>query len=263
MENTFERHEMTTKRKLLMKSVALSGNATLDDLEATTGWPRRNVQDNLKATVGDGLLERFRDDVTGQPAYKLTKQGRAWLENDKDDSCTKPQAPVGKNSASQDLGSRVAGGGMSADPLPKGKAVVAPPKPEIKPAAAGADVKAKPVVKACLTTENAQLKSDDDVWQANLNGMRVMLDERERTIATLNDLIASKDDEITELQKMMKGFGPGYSYAIMPDYPDMTIHKSLANARAEAEETVGTDGAVHVVCIVDSAEMAIKWKRAV
>ena len=133
---------MTTKRKQILKALAFASCTTMDDLAMTTGLERKNLHDNVKASMREDLIERIRDDVTGLPAYKLTAKGRAWLENDKDNSSNiKPQPAVGENSGSQDKGSRVAGGDMCVDPLPMGKADPAPPKPDDLPAAAGAEVK--------------------------------------------------------------------------------------------------------------------------
>ena len=134
---------MTTKRKQILKAMAFASCTTMDDLALSTGLERKNLHDNVKASIREDLCERIRDDVTGLPAYKLTTKGRAWLENDKDNSSSvKPQPAVGENSGSQDKGSRVAGGAMCADPLPLGKADPAPPKPDDLPVAAGADVNA-------------------------------------------------------------------------------------------------------------------------
>ena len=150
---------MTTKRKQILKAIAVSGSATIDDLVMTTGLERKNLHDNVKSTLKDELCQRIKDDVTGQPAYKLTPKGRAWLENDKDDTAStkatisKPQPAVGKNSGSKDAGSIVDGGVIGADSLPVGNAVSAPPKPDKMPVAACADVKAASVVKDSLTTE--------------------------------------------------------------------------------------------------------------
>ena len=150
---------MTSKRKQILKAIAVSGSATIDDLVMTTGLERKNLHDNVKAALKDELCLRIKDDVTGQPAYKLTPKGRAWLENDKDDTAStkatisKPQPAVGKNTGSKDTGSIVDGGFVGADSLPVGNAVSAPPKPDKMPVAACADVKAASVVKESLTTE--------------------------------------------------------------------------------------------------------------
>ena len=150
---------MTTKRKQILKAIAVSGSATMDDLVMTTGLERKNLHDNVKAALKGELCQRIKDDVTGQPAYKLTTKGRAWLENDKDDTASskatisKPQPAVGKNSGSKDAGSIVDGGKVGADSLPVGNAVSAPPKPDKMPVAACADDIDIPVVKDSLTTE--------------------------------------------------------------------------------------------------------------
>lgn len=131
---------MTTKRKQILKALAFASCTTMDDLAMSTGLERKNMHDNVKASMREDLCERIRDDVTGQPAYKLTAKGRAWLENDKDNSSSvKPQPAAGENSGSQDKGARVAGSDMCVDPLPMGKADPAPPKPDDLPVAAGAE----------------------------------------------------------------------------------------------------------------------------
>jgi len=130
---------MTTKRKQILKAIAFASCTTMDDMVLTTGMERKNLHDNVKACLKEDLCERFKDDVTGRPAYKLTPKGRQWLEDDKDDSGGKPHAQVGKNSASKAAGSHVVGGDMSADPLPAGNAVKAPPKPDRMPVEVSAD----------------------------------------------------------------------------------------------------------------------------
>ena len=63
---------MTTKRKLILKAIALAGSPTVDDLAMNTGLQRKNLQDNLKACMTPvALLERIRDDVLGQPTQPL------------------------------------------------------------------------------------------------------------------------------------------------------------------------------------------------
>lgn len=251
---------MTTKRKQILKALAVAGSQIVDDLVDSTGLQRKNLQDNLKATLEAGLIERIRDDVTGLPAYRLTAKGRGWLESDKDDSTSKPPIPtllthnprlrnepnssVTTPAGGGDISPAVKDGATSLAVATPGQAltVVEPPKPDESPAAVGSDEK--------MQDQTVSL------WS--------LLEERDRTIAAMRDLIASKDDEITELQKMLKGFGPGYRYAVMPDYPDIILHQTLASARAEAEETVGIEpgGPVHVVAIIDTAELSVTWKRA-
>ena len=63
---------MTTKRKQILKAIAVSDSTTIDDLIMTTGLERKNLHDNIKAALKNKLCLRIKDDVTGQPAYKLT-----------------------------------------------------------------------------------------------------------------------------------------------------------------------------------------------
>ena len=247
---------MTTKRKQILKALAVAGSQIVDDLVDSTGLQRKNLQDNLKATLEAGLIERIRDDVTGLPAYRLTAKGRGWLESDKDNGASRPSAPpllphkprlcnepnssVTTQAGSGDITPAAAHCSTSlASATPgKGADVIEPPKPDDAPAAVCSDEK------KTLTW--------DDLYD--------QLRAKRKECMALREQIAAKDDEISEMQR--RGAFAPIGYAIIPDFPDMTIHQSLASARAEAEETVGTDGPIHVVALLATAEMAIAWKRA-
>lgn len=247
---------MTTKRKQILKALAVAGSQIVDDLVDSTGLQRKNLQDNLKATLEAGLIERIRDHVTGLPAYRLTAKGRGWLESDKDDSASRPSAPpliphkprlcsepslsVTTQAGSGDITPAAAHCSTSlASATPgKGADVIEPPKPDDAPAAVCSDEK------KTLTW--------DDLYD--------QLRAKRKECMALREQIAAKDDEIYEMQR--RGAFAPIGYAIIPDFQDMTIHQSLASARAEAEETVGTDGPIHVVALLATAEMAIAWKRA-
>ena len=247
---------MTTKRKQILKALAVAGSQIVDDLVDSTGLQRKNLQDNLKATLEAGLIERIRDDVTGLPAYRLTANGRGWLESDKDDSASRPSAPpliphkprlcsepslsVTTQAGSGDITPAAAHCSTSlASATPgKGADVIEPPKPDDAPAAVCSDEK------KTLTW--------DDLYD--------QLRAKRKECMALREQIAAKDDEIYAMQR--RGAFAPIGYAIIPDFPDMTIHQSLASARAEAEETVGTDGPIHVVALLATAEMAITWKNA-
>lgn len=246
---------MTTKRKQILKALAVAGSQIVDDLVDSTGLQRKNLQDNLKATLEAGLIERIRDDVTGLPAYRLTAKGRGWLESDKDDSTSKPPIPtllthkpmlrsepsssVTTPAGGGDISPAVKDGATSLAVATPGQAltVVEPPKPDEAPAAVCSDEK------ITLTW--------DDLYD--------QLRAKRKECMALREQIAAKDDEIYAMQR--RGVFAPIGYAIIPDFPDMTIHQSLASARAEAEETVGTDGPIHVVALLATAEMAITWKN--
>ncbi|WP_326527456.1 hypothetical protein, partial [Dokdonella sp.] len=85
---------MTTKRKQILKARAVAGSQIVDDLVDSTGLQRKNLQDNLKATLEAGL-----DAVEALPqssAWEAVadRLRRAWLESDKDDSTSKPPIPT-------------------------------------------------------------------------------------------------------------------------------------------------------------------------
>jgi hypothetical protein len=64
---------MTTKREQILTKIQKAGVITLDDLaDALPGQTRRQVVDNVKACIDDGLALREKDVVTGQPCYTLT-----------------------------------------------------------------------------------------------------------------------------------------------------------------------------------------------
>jgi hypothetical protein len=66
-------------RETILKEVAKERTVTIDDLIEITGLQRKQLHDNGKSAIKDGLLDRIKDDVTGQPAYELTAKGREWL----------------------------------------------------------------------------------------------------------------------------------------------------------------------------------------
>lgn len=247
---------MTTKRKQILKARAVAGSQIVDDLVDSTGLQRKNLQDNLKATLEAGL-----DAVEALPqssAWEAVadRLRRAWLESDKDDSTSKPPIPTlltHKPRLRNEPNSSVTTQAGSGDITPaaahcstslssatpgKGADVIEPPKPDEAPAAVCSDEK------KTLTW--------DDLYD--------QLRAKRKECMALREQIAAKDDEIYAMQR--RGAFAPIGYAIIPDFPDMTIHQSLASARAEAEETVGTDGPIHVVALLATAEMAITWKNA-
>lgn len=166
---------MTTKRKQILKALAVAGSQIVDDLVDSTGLQRKNLQDNLKATLEAGLIERIRDDVTGLPAYRLTAKGRGWLESDKDDSTSKPPIPtplthkpmlrsepsssVTTPAGGGDISPAVKDGATSLAVATPGQAltVVEPPKPDESPAAVGSDEMTADWLRAQLTAANEEI----------------------------------------------------------------------------------------------------------
>lgn len=75
---------------------AASG-ATLDDLLNSIKLPRPKLKSNIDAAIGDGLITRHRDDVTGLPAYRLTDAGKKRLAEG-----PAPAAKRGKTQAAEE-----------------------------------------------------------------------------------------------------------------------------------------------------------------
>lgn len=89
---------------------------TFDDLLADLGFDRKKLQDNIKSTVADGLVERFIDE--DKPAYRLTTKGRAWLIN-------RPETPA-QPEVAKNTGSKRAERPSDASPTPAAPAVEQP-----------------------------------------------------------------------------------------------------------------------------------------
>lgn len=66
-------------RNDILKQVKATGGATIDDIIDATGQTRRQLHNNLKAAVDDGLLTRAKDVVTGLPLYTITTKGHQRL----------------------------------------------------------------------------------------------------------------------------------------------------------------------------------------
>lgn len=60
-------------RNQLLQEIHSAKGCTLADLMDGTGFDRKRLHDNLKAAIDDGLLQRTKDEITGQPFYTLTE----------------------------------------------------------------------------------------------------------------------------------------------------------------------------------------------
>ena len=262
---------MTTKRKQILKAIAVSGSATIDDLVMTTGLERKNLHDNVKSTLKDELCQRIKDDVTGQPAYKLTPKGRAWLENDKDDTAStkatisKPQPAVGKNSGSKDAGSIVDGGLIGADSLPVGNAVSAPPKPDKMPVAAGADV-------AQLRDQIAILDTALNTTQATNAALEANANEYQWRLANQAEMIDLQGEEISLLQNRLALLESNIEFSLEPATEPRYIiaaNYMLASSEDEANaialeiaKNIEIDTPVVVFATHKARELRINWRDA-
>lgn len=65
-------------RQTIIATISRTNSETLDEIaELTPAFTRKKVIDTIKDLVKAGMLTRHRDDVTGQPAYRLTESGKA------------------------------------------------------------------------------------------------------------------------------------------------------------------------------------------
>lgn len=62
-------------RNQLLQEIHSAKGCTLADLIDGTGFDRKRLHDNLKAAIDDGLLQRSKYEITGQPFYTLTELG--------------------------------------------------------------------------------------------------------------------------------------------------------------------------------------------
>lgn len=62
-------------RNQLLQEIHSAKGCTLADLMDGTGFDRKRLHDNLKAAIDDGLLQRTKDEIAGQPFYTLTELG--------------------------------------------------------------------------------------------------------------------------------------------------------------------------------------------
>lgn len=250
---------MTTKRKLILTTLAKLGTSILDDLTEATRLQRKNLQDNLKACVDEGLVYKIKDDVTGLPAYKVSPKGTKWLANDKSGSAEKAPIPTLLTVAPRSSVTQAGSGEITpaaahcatllASETPgKGADVIEPPKPDDAPAAVCSD-------------EIKELGIANDWLRCELDAAN---EELERVRAELKEANRRGNEMAYELINTPVTCVEHMGYAIMPDYPDIILHQTLASARAEAEQTVGIEpgGPVHVVAIIDTAELSVTWKRA-
>lgn len=67
-------------RLTILQALIKNGQSTYDDLELSTGISR----DKLRIAINDAKKAQHvilkKDDTTGQPAYSVTKDGRAWVK---------------------------------------------------------------------------------------------------------------------------------------------------------------------------------------
>lgn len=270
---------MTTKRKQILKARAVAGSQIVDDLVDSTGLQRKNLQDNLKATLEAGL-----DAVEALPqssAWEAVadRLRRAWLESDKDDSTSKPPIPTlltHKPRLRSEPSSSVttpAGGGDISPAVKDGATslavatpdqaltVVEPPKPDESPAAVGSDeMKQLVIVNDWLRCELTAANEELDRLREVIKGLKDAVFIAQQAIFNEGLARISAEDELKEQSNKSIG------YTVILNTPDQLIHADLDSARREAQDYLLNDAVqndtVHVAAIVDTAHIAVTWSNA-
>ena len=70
-----------TTRKSIIEALAKHGQCTYDDIERHAGITRDKARIAISDAKKSNHLTVVKDDFTGQPAYKITPEGRTWLNN--------------------------------------------------------------------------------------------------------------------------------------------------------------------------------------
>ena len=68
-------------RAKILRSLAEHGMLTTTELAEHAGLTADQVRDNCGAARRDGLVASTRDEVLGKPAYKITAEGRQWVDD--------------------------------------------------------------------------------------------------------------------------------------------------------------------------------------
>lgn len=190
---------MTSKRIQILQAIQ-AGAVTLNEMDERIDLPRRNIQDNVKACVQDGLLDKFRDDVTGLPAYKLTKAGLVKLASEANTKTTTTQAGSG------DITPAAAHRATSLAPRNSGEgaAVMGPPQPE-------------PTVKESLITQKPVAVRSDDMPtdKACCNAAKVVATTAGGVVSELQTKLDHAEKDADSLSNAIIKFC-GITYELLP-----------------------------------------------
>lgn len=195
---------MTSKRKQIMQAVA-NGAYLIDDM-LHLGMPRKNLVDNIKACCVEKLLARERDVVTGQPGYKLTQEGRHWLETGETPRQHEMKQANPNTTTQAGSGEITPAAAHRATSLAtksgEGVAVNEPPQPEAKPVAVRSNECEMPTDKACCNAAAVVAKTAGGI----VGELQKRCTEHEQTIANLQGALQKAENYLESISSATRKF---------------------------------------------------------
>jgi hypothetical protein len=270
---------MSTLRARSLEYIEKNGNfMTYQDVAAGLKEPPQRVRTALNDASNEGYLSFGRDDVTGQGGYSLTSKGAARLKNGRQMVNGRSAAENKKACDEREAAAHV----MSAPP-----AVDDPVDEDLPPQAdpvalamankmladkvanLEADLSKQRNLLGSKTEHIVELENRVDILRTNIAGMlsdwssiRQALDvvtheEALQAIAELN----SAYEERTQRQLDQLGRREPIGYACMAD--EATIMPTEIEAMDHALRVMreGVISNLHVVAILNTAEISVKWAR--
>lgn len=261
---------MTTKRKTILATLAKSGPTILDDLVDATGWVRKNLQDNLKAIIDEGLGERYKDGVTGLPAYKLSTKGHQWLKNNANSSVTTQAGSGDVTPAAAHCATSLA----SVSPG-KGAAVIEPPTPDKSPAAVRSDDQtalSKTVTEFCewlgkrknVPRPPRNLRECQDILRQLLLEVDTFI-EQEKTIKQLREQLAYEESKVavaTSAPRNEQLDKQPTRYIVAEEYLALDSEEEANIAALDLAKEIPINTPVIVFTSHKARELRINWRDA-
>lgn len=68
-------------RAQILRALYKNGIMTTSEIIGATNLTAQQVRDNANCAVKEGLVAKVRDDVTNHLAYRITPEGRLWINN--------------------------------------------------------------------------------------------------------------------------------------------------------------------------------------
>lgn len=185
---------------------AVANSAYLIDDMLHLGMPRKNLVDNIKACCVEKLLARERDVVTGQPGYKLTQEGRHWLETGETPRQHEIKQANPNTTTQAGSGEITPAAAHRATSLAtksgEGAAVNEPPQPDAKPVAVRSNECEMPTDKACCNAAAVVAKTAGGI----VGELQKRCTEHEKTIAGLKAKLEHTENDLEAMLSAARKF---------------------------------------------------------